>query len=99
MKLGGAREVASDAIRGLISIREVEAAWHGSTIASLLVEGNSSVHVSDNALTAVVSNTEVVTGQHLAAVASFFIEIGYLSKILRNALAISIPVPIPVSEV
>jgi hypothetical protein len=65
----------------------------------LLVEGDSSVHVSDNAFTTVVSNTEVVTGQHLAAVASFLIEAGYSSEILRNALAISIPVSIPVSEV
>jgi hypothetical protein len=62
MEAGGTREVAGDSITGLISIRQVDTTWHNASIASLLVEADSSVHVSDNAFTAVVSNTEVVTG-------------------------------------
>tara|TARA_B100001765_G_scaffold77530_1_gene47284 strand:- start:1324 stop:1518 length:195 start_codon:yes stop_codon:yes gene_type:complete len=64
-----------------------------------LVEADSSVHVPDNSLPTVVPHTKVVTGQHLAAFASLLVEASYPSKILRNALTISIPVPIPVSKV
>jgi hypothetical protein len=64
-----------------------------------LVEAYSSVHVPDDSLSTVVPHTKVVTGQHLAAFASLLVEARYTSKILRNALTISIPVPVPVSEV
>jgi hypothetical protein len=64
-----------------------------------LVEADGSVHVPDNSFTTVVPHTKVVAGQHLAAFASLLVETGYSSKVLRDALTISIPVPIPVSEV
>jgi hypothetical protein len=84
---------------GPVSVCQIDASWHCSTVASLLVEANSSVHVPDNSLPAVVPHTKVVTGQWLSAITSLLVEARHSSKILRNPLAVPIPIPIPISQV